>query len=147
MKSFSAEALYKCFLFLLFLFPLLASGGCASLPKPEEIQAPSSTETPPKIVGPKGELPPKKSEAIMKRLERGAEVTNILQQDIALMEPISGSPLVAGNRVTLLVDGPATYAAMMKAIQNAVSFSDTLNLNRTFVFLEAEGIEERRTHS
>ncbi len=34
-------------------------------------------------------------------------------------EQVSGSPLVAGNEVTLLSDGPATYEAMLDAIHNA----------------------------
>jgi cardiolipin synthase len=50
------------------------------------------------------------------------------------MEAISGSPLVTGNKVTLLVDGPATYAAMMEAIQRA---TDHINFE-TYIFEDDE---------
>ena len=45
-----------------------------------------------------------------------------------------GEPLVAGNRVTLLQDGPGTYAAMFEAIANA---RDHINLES--YILEAAG--------
>ena len=45
-----------------------------------------------------------------------------------------GEPLVTGNRVILLQDGPGTYAAMFEAIDNA---SDHINLES--YILEAEG--------
>jgi cardiolipin synthase len=45
-----------------------------------------------------------------------------------------GEPLVAGNRVALLQDGPGTYAAMFEAIANA---RDHVNLES--YILEAEG--------
>ena len=50
------------------------------------------------------------------------------------MESITGSPLVAGNRVTLLIDGPATYAAMFRAIENA---KDHVNFE-TYIFDDDE---------
>ncbi len=134
MKSFSAGTLHKFLLFFLFLFPLLTFGSCASLPKPEEIQSPSSTKTPPKIVGPRGELSPKKSEAVIERLKRRAEAPEILQQYVGLMESISKGPLVIGNKVMLLADGQATYAAMLAAIQKA---KDHINLE-TYVFEAGE---------
>lgn len=124
----------KFFLLFLCLFSLFTLGACASLPKVEEVQAPSQTKTPPTIVGPQGELSPKKSQALMKRLERKAGVTDILQQDITLMESIGGGPLVIGNKATLLIDGPATYAAMMKAIQEA---KDHINFE-AYIFSEDE---------
>ena len=37
----------------------------------------------------------------------------------AVIESVSESPLTKGNKVTLLVDGAATYAAMFKAVENA----------------------------
>ena len=89
---------------------------------------------PPQILGPHGQLSPKMSEAVMERLKRQAGPTDILDRQIALIESISGSPLVAGNKVTLLIDGPATYDAMFKAIQNA---KDHIHLE-TFIFEDDE---------
>ncbi len=46
------------------------------------------------------------------------------------MESVTKSPLTKGNKVTLLVDGPGTYAAMFKAIEGA---RVDINLE-TFIF-------------
>ena len=61
----------------------------------------------------------------MERLERSVDPTDILQRHSAVIESVSGSPLTRGNKVILLVNGPATYAAMFEAIQNA---GDHINL-------------------
>ncbi len=50
---------------------------------------------------------------------------DILKRKIAVMESVGGGPLTEGNMVVLLIDGPATYAAMLEAIQNA---KDHINL-------------------
>jgi len=71
-----------------------------------------------------------RSEAVMERLKRQAGPTDILDRHIALIQSIGGSPLVAGNQVTLLIDGPATYAAMLETIRNA---TDHINLE-TYIF-------------
>ena len=60
--------------------------------------------------------------------------TRLLEQQVQLMQSVSGSPLVAGNKVTLLIDGAATYAAMFEAIQNA---KDHINFE-TFIFEDDE---------
>jgi cardiolipin synthase len=111
--------------FLLFLF-ILTLSGCASLPNvSEKIQeAPVSRETP-RILSAKGLLSPKQSKALVERLQRSVASTDILERYLAVIESVSESPLTKGNKVTLLVDGPATYAAMFKAIQNA---ADHINL-------------------
>jgi cardiolipin synthase len=70
----------------------------------------------------------------MERLKKQAGPIDILEQHIALIESISGNPLVAGNKVTLLIDGPATYAAMFKAIRNA---KDHINFE-TYIFEDDE---------
>ena len=48
----------------------------------------------------------------------------------AMEEAVTGSPLVKGNKVTLLFDGPETMTAMMAAIQQAKS---TINFE-TYIF-------------
>jgi len=125
------ELLISC-LSLLWFFAL---PGCASLPRMEDVfQRLSPTPEPPEIIGPHGQLSPKLSTAIMERLKRQTGPTDILERHIALVETVSGSPLVAGNKVTLLIDGPATYAAMIKAIGSA---KDHINLE-TFIFEDDE---------
>jgi len=109
---------------------LLSLAGCATLPRNEDIYQRLSAPEPPKIIGPRGQLSPERSEAVMERLKKQAGPTDILDRHIALIQSIGGSPLVAGNQVTLLIDGPATYAAMLETIRNA---TDHINLE-TYIF-------------
>ncbi|MFA4920389.1 MAG: phospholipase D-like domain-containing protein, partial [Thermodesulfovibrionales bacterium] len=107
------------FFFLLFsVLPL--SGGCATLPNVSEMidEAPIAQE-PRQIVSAKGLLSPEKSKAIMERLKRSVDPTDILERHTAVVESVTESPLTKGNKVTLLADGQAAYAAMFKAIQKA----------------------------
>ena len=55
----------------------------------------------------------------MERLQQSVDPTDMLQRYSAVIESVSESPLTKGNKVTLLVDGAATYAAMFKAVENA----------------------------
>jgi cardiolipin synthase A/B len=71
------------------------------------------------IVSSKGLLSPQKSKAIMDRLKSSAKPTDLLDRFIAVVESVTDSPLTKGNKVTMLADGQAAYAAMFKAIQNA----------------------------
>jgi cardiolipin synthase len=103
------------------LFLLVATCGCASLPDTEKVagQKLSNSDQPAMIVGRGGDLPPKASKAILKRLEGQVESTKLLQRQVEVMQAVSESSLVADNKVTLLIDGEATYAAMFEAIRNA----------------------------
>jgi cardiolipin synthase len=65
----------------------------------------------------------------MERLKRSVDPTDILERYTAVVESVTESPLTKGNKVTLLADGQAAYAAMFKAIQNA---ADHINLE-TFI--------------
>jgi cardiolipin synthase len=71
------------------------------------------------IVSSKGLLSPKKSKAVMDRLKRSVNTTDVLERHSAVVESVTDSPLTKGNKVTLLTDGQSTYTAMFKAIQNA----------------------------
>lgn len=124
-------------LFLLFAFLCLATvSGCASLPDAQPIMAHelSSSDQPTKIIGPRGELSSKTSKAMIKRLEGQVDDTKLLEREIQLMQSVSGIPLVAGNKVTLLIDGEATYSAMFEAIEKA---KDHINFE-TFIFEDGE---------
>jgi cardiolipin synthase A/B len=136
MKNLDRSLLFRSLLSLLCLSSLLAFAGCASLPRFEEVyqRLDVEKESTPEIVGPHGQLSPTLSKAVMERLKRQEGPTDILEHQVALIESISGSPLVAGNKVTVLIDGPATYAAMFKAIANA---KDHINLE-TFIFEDDE---------
>ena len=135
MKWSSHRALPKSFILLFSILHLSVLGSCASLPRFEEVYRRLDIEKEtPEIIGPRGQLSPELTKRIMERLKKQAGPTDILERHIVLVESISGSPLVVGNKVTLLIDGPATYGAMFKAIQNA---KDHINLE-TFIFEEDE---------
>ena len=115
------------FLFFLSVSILSSStAGCATLPKVSEVidEVPTN-QKPNQIDSAKGLLSPEKSKAIMDRLKRSVAPTDILERHTAVVESVTESPLTKGNKVTLLADGQATYAAMFKAIENA---RDHINL-------------------
>lgn len=136
MKNPDLTILSRPLFLVLCLSSFLTFGGCATLPRFEEMYQRSDVEKEktPEIIGPHGQLSPARSRAVMERLKRQAGPTDILERQVALIESICGGPLVAGNKVALLIDGPATYAAMFKAIQDA---KDHINLE-TYMFKDDE---------
>jgi cardiolipin synthase len=123
------------FLFFLLASILSLSNGCATLPNVSEVidETPTAQE-PRQIVSSNGLLSPQKSKAIMDRLKRSVDPTDILERHTAVVESVTESPLTKGNKVTLLADGHAAYAAMFKAIPNA---KDHINLE-TFIIQDDE---------
>jgi cardiolipin synthase len=108
------------FLFFLSVFILGLSNGCATLPKVSDVIDEAQTaHEPQKISSSKGLLSPEKSKAIMERLKQSVNPTDILERYSTVIESVTESPLTKGNKVTLLIDGPATYAAMFEAILSA----------------------------
>jgi cardiolipin synthase len=114
------------FFFFLFIFILSLSNGCATLPNVSKMidEAPTA-ERPRQIVSSKGLLSPQQSKAIMERLKRSVDPTDILTRHCAVVESVTESPLTKGNKATLLADGRSAYAAMFKALKNA---KDHINL-------------------
>ena len=118
-----------------FLCGLCLVGCATTLPHvPSLMEESASAPKTPEVVGSRGTLPPQVTQRMFSRLERQAGPTDVLQANTSLMESLSGHPLTAGNRATLLVDGPVTYAAMSKAIEEA---KDHINLE-TFIFDDDE---------
>jgi cardiolipin synthase A/B len=141
--SFNEGAMRKAKSFAL-LFAVLSlpvvifGGGCATLPNvTETIRQAPSTGGSPQIVSAKGPLTLKQSKAVMDRLKRSVEATDILQRYSTVIESVTENPLTKGNKVTLLADGSATYTAMFKAVENA---RDHINLE-TYIM---EDIEDDR---
>ena len=125
----------KTFCLLMLTVSVLGlGGGCATLPKVSDAIDNASTQEPPQILSAKGFLSPEKSTALMERLKRSVAPTDMLQRYSAVIESVSGSPLTSGNKVTLLIDGAATYAAMFKAMENA---RDHINLE-TYIMEDDE---------
>jgi cardiolipin synthase len=122
-------------LLFLFLSILSLSNGCATLPNvSQKMDDAPVGQKPRQIVSSKGLLSPQKSKAIMERLKRSVNPTDILERYIAVVESVTESPLTRGNKVALLIDGKATYAAMFEAIRNA---KDHINLE-TFIIDDDE---------
>lgn len=93
---------------------------CVALPTLSELKHDLPAEPkPPVIIGPGGELPAHARRVLLAHLMREAEPTGILSRHLRFMEAIGASPLTTGNKATLLVDGPTTYAAMRAAIARA----------------------------
>lgn len=109
---------------LLCLICLVLAAGCGSLPTivPDLARRPGP---PVQLEGARGPLTAQQSKAILARLRGGGPDTGIFDRHLAREEAIVGSPLTVGNRVVLLQDAPATYKAMLTAIQGA---KDHINL-------------------
>ncbi len=112
---------------------LVLLGGCSSIPimVPDMAMQPSH---PVRLEGVHGPLTAQQSKSILARLKKDGEDTNIFDKHLALEAEIAGSPLVVGNKVELLVDGPTTYNAMFAAIENA---KDHINME-TYIFEDDE---------
>jgi len=117
----------------LLLLPLTA---CSSLPQVAPNTVPATTPT--QVEGARGPLPAARSREILAGLERGADDTGIFDRHLAVEEAVTGTPLVSGNRVRLLEDGPDTYRAMFTAIAAA---SDHINME-TYI-LEDDDVGRR----
>jgi cardiolipin synthase len=124
----------RFFLFFLSVSLLSLGGGCATLPRVSDVIDEAGTQEPPQILSAKGLLSPEKSKALMERLKQSVAPTDMLERYNAVIESVSGSPLTSGNKITLLIDGPATYAAMFKAMENA---RDHINLE-TYIIEDDE---------
>ena len=110
--------------------------GCGSLPTIVPDMARSTT--PVQIDSARGPMSSARSRDILAKLKLGSEATHIFDRHLALEQAVSDSPLVEGNRIALLQDGPQTYGAMLAAIETA---RDHINME-TFI-LEAGEVGDR----
>ncbi|NHZ41988.1 cardiolipin synthase [Massilia aquatica] len=105
---------------------------CASLPSMDGVgDTPVAQKTPTVATG-KGRMDKKKAADLLAR--RWAKATPDMKALAVLEEAATGVPLVAGNKVTLLFDGPATMREMMAAASNAKT---SINLE-TYIFDQDE---------
>ena len=94
--------------------------GCASLPSRKEVLKESARgPAAPQVKDAQGHLSAPERKHVLERAAGDTDDAEHLKQFILAEQGITGSPLVAGNRVTLLVDGPAAYEAMFDAIKQA----------------------------
>ena len=121
----------------LVLLAVAAPTGCATLPDTDAlIERHSAQEA--NFETARGPVSAKRNAAIMAELQRRSGDLDILDKQMALEQAISDSPLVLGNKVTLLQDGAATYAAMFGAIRQA---RDHINLETYIIEDDATGQE------
>ena len=93
---------------------MMLLSGCGSLPRivPDMARAAPAA----RIENARGPLSAARSKQVLEGLRSGGKETDVLDRHLALEQAISDSPLLAGNKVTLLQNGPATYTAMFAAI-------------------------------
>ena len=111
----------------------LALSACSSLPRiAPDLERQS--RAPVQLEGARGPLTAAQSKAAIERLKSGGQPTDLFDRHLAVEEAIVGSPLTTGNEVRLLQDGPATYQAMVTAIDAA---TDHINME-TYIFDDDE---------
>jgi cardiolipin synthase len=111
---------------------VLLVAACAALPEVRYLNTSLVAPTSPRVTNGKGTLSDRKSASLLARKWRNSHVD--VEALSALEEAATGSPLIAGNKVTLLYDGPQTMAAMLAAISAA---KDHINLE-TYIFDQDE---------
>ena len=112
---------------------LLAAAACATLPDTDALIERHAGQAA-RFENARGPLSVAQNAAILAQLKRKSGDIDILEKQIALEQAIVGSPLILGNKVSLLQDGPATYAAMFAAIRLA---QDHINLE-SYIFEDDE---------
>lgn len=111
----------------------LALSGCASLPDVRDLRASlAPRDKVATVEDSQGRLPGKKARSLLS--ERLKNSRTDIKMLAALEEAATSSPLIAGNKITLLFDGPKTMAAMMAAVSAA---KDHINLE-TYIFDQDE---------
>jgi cardiolipin synthase len=86
------------------------------------------------VVGASGALSLAQSKDVVAKAAADAPDPEAIKKLEALMEGVSDQPLFKDNHVTLLVDGPATYEAMLEAIGTASRYVHL----ETYIFNEDE---------
>jgi cardiolipin synthase len=109
------------------LFCALLLSACARLPDVSQLETATAPSNP-SVVDGHGALSRKDAApSLSARLGHSKVDAKLLA---GLEEAATGRPLIAGNKVTLLFDGPRTMAAMIAAVEGA---KDTINLE-TYIF-------------
>lgn len=111
----------------------LLLAGCASIPTVEPPTLTSAVAIQPiRIRGPRGTLSRRETALILQRLNAQVPDADDFDRHLAIEQYVAGTPLYTGNRVTILRDGPQSFAAMFNAIRQA----------RHYVYLEYYILED-----
>ncbi len=104
---------------LLAAFTTAVLAACATVPSANQaIEQPRSGETP-RVVSARGPLTESQSKAVLARLETEARPSDVLTRHLGIEEAIAETPLVVGNKTTLLRDGAEAFHAIFDAIRHA----------------------------
>jgi len=102
--------------------PVLASlflAACANVPVVDETLSSTYSPSEIKIMGARGPLSARQSQAVLKHLAAQAPDAGALERHLAIEQAVAESPLFTGNRVQILRDGSQTFPAMFEAIHSA----------------------------
>ena len=114
--SLLTRAASACFLAFL--------GACTALPTIAPPPAEAAGTTGVLIDGSHGPLSEDARNRVLARLNAAGQDTDILERHLAFEQEIVGTPLSAGNKVSLLQDGPSTYQALYGAMAGAKNSID-----------------------
>ena len=119
-------------------------GACASLPTiaPADAATASESGVRIRIDGPHGPLSDAAQKRVLDRLKATGQDTDIFERHLAFEQEIVGAPLVAGNKVTLLQDGPSTYRALYAAMAGASNSA----INMESYIFEDDEVGQRFAH-
>lgn len=131
MKKSASPGLRFCRIIGLVLLGI-SLAACATLPDVDYLGTSATPKATPTIEGSHGTLSNTRAKSLLAKRLPGSRVD--IQRLAALEEAATGSPLIAGNKVTLLFDGPQTMQAMIAAISAA---QDSVNLE-TYIFDQDE---------
>lgn len=110
--------------------------GCGTVPDAKALQ--SATGQTPEFRTAWGKVSQRMAATLVAELKRRNGDLEILDRQIAIEQAVVGAPLVIENRVTLLLDGPATYRAMFTAMRAA---QRTINIEFYIIQDDAVGLE------
>jgi cardiolipin synthase len=95
--------------------------GCAQVPTMPE-PASTGAAAPIAVTGPRGPLSQRETNAVLKNLAAQSPDAGALERHLSVEQLVAGAPLSAGNQVSILSDGPDTFAAIFAAIHAAKQY-------------------------
>lgn len=90
--------------------------------------------SPPKIVGDKGMETARKTDKTVETMAEQSPDKRTYTALLSIVDSITDTPIFSDSRADLLIDGPATYAAMLEAIKSAKQFIHI----ETYIFSDDE---------
>jgi cardiolipin synthase len=99
-------------------------GGCGTVPDASFLKRAYVAQEP-EFRNAWGAVSERTSATLAAELKRQNGALDIVGRQLAIEQAVVNTPLVVGNKVTLLLDGPATYRAMFAAMRQA---RETINI-------------------